>query len=80
MKRFDLMTFRLKKVNNSLRNNIIVGFATICQIQASFSQVTLDANGPGNTYVLTDFNTAEVLAQGRMQAFINAIKSKKSKK
>jgi hypothetical protein len=34
----------------------------------------------GNTYVLTDFNTAEVLAQGRMQAFINAIKSKKSKK
>ena len=52
MKRFDLMTFRLKKVNNSLRNNIIVGFATICQIQASFSQVTLDANGPGNTYEL----------------------------
>ena len=47
------MTFRLKKVNNSLRNNIIiVGFATICQIQASFSQVTLDANGPGNTYEL----------------------------
>ena len=53
MKLFDLMTFRLKKVNNSLRNNIIVvGFATICQIQASFSQVTLDANGPGNTYEL----------------------------
>jgi len=53
MKRFDLMTFRLKKVNNSLRNYIIVvGFATICQIQDSFSQVTLDANGPGNTYEL----------------------------
>lgn len=34
----------------------------------------------GTTYVLTDYNTAEVLAQGRMQAFINAIKSKKSKK
>ena len=53
MKRFDLMTFRLKKVNNSLRNNIIVVvFAFICLIQASFSQVTLDANGPGNTYEL----------------------------
>ena len=34
----------------------------------------------GTSYVLTDYNTSEVLAQGRMQAFINAIKSKKSKK
>ncbi len=34
----------------------------------------------GTSYVLTDFNTAEVLAQGRMQSFINAIKSKKSRK
>lgn len=34
----------------------------------------------GTTYVLTDYNTSEVLAQGRMQSFINAIKNKKSKK
>ena len=34
----------------------------------------------GTSYVLTDYNTSEVLAQGRMQAFINAIKNKKSKK
>jgi hypothetical protein len=34
----------------------------------------------GTSYVLTDYNTAEVLAQGRMKAFINAIKNKKSKK
>lgn len=53
MKRFDLMTFRLKKVNKLYQNNIlIVGFAFLCQIQASFSQVTLNANGPGNTYEL----------------------------
>ena len=47
------MTFRLKKVNKLYINNIIiVGFAFLCQIQASFSQVTLNANGPGNTYEL----------------------------
>ncbi len=47
------MIFRLKKVNNLFINNILlVGFASICQIQASFSQVTLEANGPGNTYEL----------------------------
>ena len=47
------MTFQLKKVNNLYKNNLIfVGFAFLCQIQASFSQVTLDANGPGNTYEL----------------------------
>jgi hypothetical protein len=34
----------------------------------------------GNTYVVTDFNTSEVLAQGRMQSFMNAIKSQKAKK
>ncbi len=34
----------------------------------------------GTSYVLTDYNTSEVLAQGRMKAFINAIKNKKSKK
>lgn len=34
----------------------------------------------GNNYVLTDYNTMEVLAQGRMQSFINAIRNKKSKK
>ena len=34
----------------------------------------------GNTYVLTDYNTMEVLAQGRMQSFLNAIRNKKSKK
>ena len=53
MKQFDLMTFRLKKVNNLYKKNIIiVGFAFICQITTSFSQVTLNANGPGNTYEL----------------------------
>jgi len=40
-------------VNNLYKNNIIiVGFAFICQITTSYSQVTLDANGPGNTYEL----------------------------
>lgn len=34
----------------------------------------------GNNYVLTDYNTMEVLAQGRMQSFLNAIRNKKSKK
>lgn len=34
----------------------------------------------GNSYVLTDFNTSAVLAQGRMQSFMNAIRSQKSKK
>ncbi len=47
------MIFQLKRVNNLYKKSIIgVGFAFICQIQASFSQVTLDANGPGNTYEL----------------------------
>jgi hypothetical protein len=47
------MTFQLKKVNNLYKNNLLfVGFAFLCQIQSSFSQVTLDANGPGNTYEL----------------------------
>jgi len=47
------MIFQLKKVNNLFKNNIIiVGFAFICQIPTSFSQVTLEANGPGNTYEL----------------------------
>lgn len=35
----------------------------------------------GNTYVLKDYNTDDVIAQGRMQAFVNAIKNRnKSKK
>jgi hypothetical protein len=34
----------------------------------------------GNTYVLTDYNTSEVLAQGRMQSFLNGIRNKKVKK
>ena len=40
-------------MNNLYKNNIIiVGFAFIFQIQASFSQVTLNADGPGTTYEL----------------------------
>jgi hypothetical protein len=47
------MISQLKKVNNLYKyNTIVVGFAFLCQIQASFSQVTLNADGPGNTYEL----------------------------
>ena len=38
---------------NSLKNNfLIVGFAFVSLMPAAFSQVTLNADGPGNTYEL----------------------------
>lgn len=59
----------MNSIYNPLKNNfILVRFVFICQIPASFSQVTLDANGPGNTYELI----TSVLAPGNGVSAVEA--------